>query len=212
MRHGHSAHGPDHQVRPGVIAIWPCLPKGRDGHDDEVGVTLPERVVVEPPPAQVRGPLRLDKNVGFRQKPVQQVPGTRVIDIEGEASLAEIQVLEEGAALGVGRVPDEGRHAAADVASQRLQLHDVRADIGQHAGGQRGRKELAPFENADAVKEAQRGGYHVGGSAQGCSPFGNGAIVGEAFSPVKKTGQYQQSPFQQADEEGSPALRYLTAR
>ena len=53
------------------------------------------------------------------------------VDVEGDALLVAVEVDEEAGLFGVGDVAGEGAEAARVVARRRLDLDDLRAEVGE---------------------------------------------------------------------------------
>src|SRR5260221_563531 len=118
----------DKSVTAGAVAIGAVGAEAGDAAIDETRVDLAQALIIELQPMLHIGPEVLDHDVGVLDQPVQDLERLRLLEIEGDAPLVAVQVLE------IGAVP---RAAEPAIALGRFDLDDFRAPIGElaHAGG-----------------------------------------------------------------------------
>ena len=79
----------------------------------------------------------LQQHVGAGEQGVESLPARGMVEIDHGAALAEVAEEERQRAIRCGEAAGEGWHQPVRIATGRLDLDDVCAQIGQHAAGQR---------------------------------------------------------------------------
>ena len=137
----------------GAMRERPVLPPGRDRGVDQRGVQRAHVLVAQPERCEVARRVRLDQHVAARDQRAQATAISLVLEINGDAALAEGDRRPvERVALPVGGLV-EGRARAAGVAAGRLDRDHLGAEVRQHPPGERalhGRE----VDDADAVEGA----------------------------------------------------------
>ena len=142
----------------GPVAIGAVLAESGDARVDEPRVHLAECRIVDAQPDLHVGPEVLHHHVGPRSETPQHGDAFLRFQIDGDAALVAMQVLEVGA---VAR--PAGRVARVEVLG-RLDLDDVRSPVSKLADAGRSRADPGEIEHREA---GQRGGSAGGRHGEG---------------------------------------------
>ena len=116
--------------KPGRSRVGAVLAEAGDAAVDDALVDLLQRLVVDAEPVLHVGPEVLDHDVGLLDQPQERGAARRVLQVERDAALVAVQVLE------VGALARAARSLAAALVRRHLDLDDVGAPVGElaHAG------------------------------------------------------------------------------
>ena len=145
----------DQQVVGAAVAHRPVRGVPGDVADDELRVPGPQGRRRQPHPVRRPGRQVLHEHVGPADQRGQRGPARGRLEVKRDRLLAPVEPDEvagqalDGAVVGAGEV----------AAARALDLDDPRAEVGQLAGGVRGRDRLLERHDRDAVEgEARRPG------------------------------------------------------
>ena len=125
------AHALGHLVETRALGIGAALAEAGNAGEDDLLVDLFQRLVIDAETVLDVGPVVLGDDVGFFDELHENLQAVRILQVQREAALVAVQVLEVGAgalaAPAVGEI-ESGR---------RLDLDDVGAPVGElaHCGG-----------------------------------------------------------------------------
>ena len=111
--------------------MWPRAAEARNRCDDDVLAQLAERLIAEVEAVEIARSEVLDHDIGSWHQLAELLAIGLVFEIEGDAALAGVLVEEVEAAVGAWLVANERRYVARGIAAGRLDLDDVRAQVGQ---------------------------------------------------------------------------------
>ncbi len=125
------------EARPGALVTT-----AGHGDVDEPGVPPTDLLVGEPPAVEDAGGEVLDQHVALLDQPSHDAEGTLVLHAEGDRPLGAVPRVE----VRVARVVDRDRPF------DRLDLHDVGAQVPQQARGHRPGQDVAQVEHPQAAQ------------------------------------------------------------
>jgi hypothetical protein len=124
------------------------MPECPQGAEDQPRVDLVELLWAEPQLFDHAGAEILDEHIGLAEISLEPVDCLRVLQVEDDGALVHVHGVERGsAAQGEGRTP-----AARLVALRPLDLHDVRAHVGEDLAGERACQRLRDLDDLDAFE------------------------------------------------------------
>ncbi len=140
-----------------VVAMGSGETEGRDRAEHEGGTEGTQPLVVDAERVHAAGRQVVDQDVGTGHQGVETSAVARLLEIEHDRTLVDVEREEETAPLRIRpvRVRREGAALARRVAAGRLDLDHVRAEIGHHPGGEGRRHEPAQLQNTHAVEPLQ---------------------------------------------------------
>ena len=107
-----------------------------------------KRLCAEPQLLDHPGAEILDEHIGLGQVVLEPGDRPRIFQVEDDGALVHVHGVEDGpAAQGEGRTP-----AARLVALWPLDLHDVRAHVGEDLAGERAGQRLRDLDHLDAFE------------------------------------------------------------
>ena len=146
-----------HDVGAGAPGLRPPVAEAGDRGVDQVGAERRQRLVVDPELARRLRAVVDHHHVEARQQAVDQRAPLRPGEIDDQAALAAVERLEV-----LPSVRDDRAGVAPRLPLRRLDLHDVRAEVGEVEPGGGARDDLRELEHADAVQRAVRAGRLAG--------------------------------------------------
>ena len=157
-----SVHDPgdrlDDGVVGGLLVHGTVLAEPGDGADDQPRVLLDQVGRVQAEPGHDAGPEILDHHVGPRDHRLDQGKITGVLQVQGDAFLAEVRepvVLRDA-------VGGEWSHQAGVVAGAgTFDLDDPGAGVGEHASARRAGQDPGEIDDRDAVQGQRLVGIEV---------------------------------------------------
>ena len=148
------------RVVAGTFGVGAMGPVARDGQVDESRVDPAQLGLVEPEPREATDPEVLDDDVGTPEQPPQDVLAGFGAQVDAHAALVAVHRQEVGGDPGAGllgadpwRAPGAGR-----VALGRLQLDDLRPEVGEEHRAQRSGKDRRTVGHDKAGKGTLRSG------------------------------------------------------
>lgn len=148
------AHGLQHAIEAHAVLIGALAAKGRGHHQDDVGLELHQRGIVEPQFLQHLERQIGHHDVGAFYQALDDGPGLGPAEIERHAPLVAIDVEKQPAFAAVDDRPDPAVLAAV----APLDANHLGPKIGQHHRGIRTRNETAEVENANTFEQRRHGG------------------------------------------------------
>ena len=133
-------------------AVGTGLAEGCDGAVDEVRKLGLQVVVAEAERREAAGSFAFDEDVGVGEQFAEDDAAALRLDVKRQALLVGVEVEEEAALVGVGDVAREGAEAAGVVALRRLDLDDLRAEVGEEARGVGAGDALGEVDDAGAFE------------------------------------------------------------
>jgi hypothetical protein len=94
----------------------------------------------------------MKQHVGAFEHARQDLAALGALEVGDDAAFVRIEVDEQAALLGVGLTLRKGSAPARYVAPGRLDLDDIRAEVGEHLGSESRRHALAAFNNLDRIE------------------------------------------------------------
>ena len=128
-----AAHALGDLIEARTLAVGPVLAEARDAGVDQPRVDLAQRRIVDAEPLFHVRPEVLDHHVGLGGQPAQHGNAARRLQVERDAALVAVQVLE------VRSVPRATQSVALFQVAWQLDLDDVGTPVGQLPRGGRSR-------------------------------------------------------------------------
>ena len=171
------------EARPlGVRAVLTEAGKARV---DEAGVERAECLVVDAEPVLHVGPVVLHHHVGLGGEALEDGDALRLLEVESEAPLVAVQILEVGAVAGLDGIVRRPRRPG------RFDLDDVGAPVGELARRGRPRPVAGEVEHRKARKSAVRRRM----SHRNCSTAAVTVMVVHAHSSEKSWTALSKRPY-----------------
>ena len=134
------------EVVPRPRRVRAVLAVAADRAEDDARVRAAERLEADAEPVHDAGPERLDDRVGAGGEAEERGGALRAAEVEGDGALVPLHGVERAGLLARDR-----REPAQPVAAvARLDLHDVRAEVGEDHRREGPGEEAAEVEDADA--------------------------------------------------------------
>jgi len=150
-----AAHGQAHKVRSQVVSIRTSLTEGSNGGHDEARVKGAEMGVTKAQAIKVARHGALDEDVGLFYQLHKEFFALLGLNIQGDASLADVVVPEVEAAILMWHIIDEGAYHASGVACRRLDLDDVGPQTSQELANVMAFL-ITVFYNSNVLERARR--------------------------------------------------------
>ena len=151
-----AAHRLREEVVGGPIRVGTAEPA--DAGDDQPRVRGAQRICAEAEPRGRGGAVVVDEQIGIGEQPSEGIAPRIGPQVEHDAALVAVDGREVGAAPILRVSPPRWTPGARLVALRRLDLHDVRAEIGEEHRRERPGQHAAEVDDADAV-EGERIGH-----------------------------------------------------
>ncbi len=126
------------------VPVGAHLPVPRQGAVDDPGVHGPDRRLAEPPSGKLARHRRLEEDIRRRREAQHDLPAPREPVVDRDAPLAAIDGLEEAAEPELGR-----RHPGVVAGQRRLDLDDLRAEVGKEERAPRAGQQPGEIQDAD---------------------------------------------------------------
>jgi hypothetical protein len=143
----------EHVVR-AAVGVGPTLALAAAAHVDDVRVVRPDVIDVD---AQLRadaGELVGEEDVAGGRELVEDLEAVVGREVEGQALLAAVRVLEQDVDVGAHDGEPAGREAPHGVAAlDVLDLDDLGAPVGEQRGGRGDEGVLGDLEDPDALHD-----------------------------------------------------------
>jgi len=151
-----------HLVEARPVAIGPVLAEARDAGIDQARIDRAHGFVIDAEPRLDVGPEILDQHIGLGHQPLQHGDAVRMLEVERQAALVALQILE------IRAVARAAHGLAAFLAGRRFDLDDPRPPIGQLA--YRGRAGPDPGQVQDCEpRERALSRHHATAAARGAA-------------------------------------------
>jgi hypothetical protein len=143
-----SREGLHHRLVAGPQPARARMPEGPQGAEDQPRIDLLKRLGAESQLVDHAGAEILDEYIGLGQVVFEPSDRLGIFQIEDDGALVHVHGVEDGpAAQGEGRTP-----AARLVALRPLDLHDIRAHVGEDLAGERAGQRLRDLDDLDAFE------------------------------------------------------------
>ena len=143
-----------------VGPVRALVPEAGVRHVDDVGADRPQLVVREAEPGEHAGREVLGDDVGDRDQPADELAAALGAQVDGDAELLDVVVVERAAHVDALAVVDERRHAAQDVPPAALhRVFDpdhLRAERGESARRARARELTREVADAEVRERGRR--------------------------------------------------------
>ena len=134
------------------VAVRPGLPEAGDADQSDVRIHLAELRKAQSESLHDAGSEVLEYEIGAGDEFLDSLGSVRIREIEYQAALVGVQVAEEAGGFGVRHVVRKGSPGPQPVARGRLELDDIRAELGEQLSAI-GRGDLmAEFENPQSAE------------------------------------------------------------
>ncbi|MNL17710.1 hypothetical protein D3C87_1388190 [compost metagenome] len=167
-RHGASdahdaAHRLGHRVVGGPVGVWTlaaaCVAEAAQRRIHEARVLLRQRLVAQAQPLHHARTVVLDEHIGLPHEPQQRGLAGGMLQVEDQRILVAVdrgEVAAEALFVDPPGAFEVRAGAAREVATRRLDLHDVCALVGQHHRGVRAREHLRQVQHDEAFEGPRR--------------------------------------------------------
>ena len=150
-----AGQGPDGRSVGAQVAQRAVLSGGGNGCHDDVGLDGAERFIAEAQTIHHTGREVLDDNIAAGRQSFGEFDSLRFADVEGNAQLAAVDVVEHRVLFGVGLVADDGSaqsHIVQTLAG--FNLDDLGAHVGQNHAGDGAGQHPAEIQHTVAGQDA----------------------------------------------------------